>query len=183
MAASQALPRILTKRGHMRKHNRHQETEAVRGGTDLHKKNGPLATPDLPDFHFRSHRQRSAGARHLDRHVLHPLRQPDSYRSRKGDCGAGRRRCRAALRFRHERHHHFDPVPAEEWRPRGGPARHLRRRYQVLQPVAAQVRHRDHVRGHGRVRSACARDPAQYEAALPGIADQSHPARRRFAPR
>ncbi len=29
----------------MRKHNRHQETEAVRGGTDLHKKNGPLATP------------------------------------------------------------------------------------------------------------------------------------------
>ena len=29
----------------MKKHNRHQETEAVRGGTDLHKKNGPLATP------------------------------------------------------------------------------------------------------------------------------------------
>jgi cystathionine gamma-synthase len=29
----------------MKKHIRHQETEAVRGGTDLHKKNGPLATP------------------------------------------------------------------------------------------------------------------------------------------
>jgi cystathionine beta-lyase/cystathionine gamma-synthase len=29
----------------MKKHSRHQETEAVRGGTDLHKKNGPLATP------------------------------------------------------------------------------------------------------------------------------------------
>jgi cystathionine beta-lyase/cystathionine gamma-synthase len=29
----------------MKKHTRHQETEAVRGGTDLHKKNGPLATP------------------------------------------------------------------------------------------------------------------------------------------
>jgi cystathionine beta-lyase/cystathionine gamma-synthase len=29
----------------MKKHNRHPETEAVRGGTDLHKKNGPLATP------------------------------------------------------------------------------------------------------------------------------------------
>ena len=29
----------------MKKHQRHQETEAVRGGTDLRKKNGPLATP------------------------------------------------------------------------------------------------------------------------------------------
>jgi cystathionine beta-lyase/cystathionine gamma-synthase len=29
----------------MKKHNRHPETEAVRGGTELHKKNGPLATP------------------------------------------------------------------------------------------------------------------------------------------
>ena len=29
----------------MKKHWRHQETEAVRGGTDLDKKNGPLATP------------------------------------------------------------------------------------------------------------------------------------------
>jgi cystathionine gamma-synthase len=29
----------------MKKHRRHPETEAVRGGTDLHKKNGPLITP------------------------------------------------------------------------------------------------------------------------------------------
>jgi cystathionine beta-lyase/cystathionine gamma-synthase len=29
----------------MKKHQRHPETEAVRGGTDLHKRNGPLATP------------------------------------------------------------------------------------------------------------------------------------------
>jgi cystathionine beta-lyase/cystathionine gamma-synthase len=29
----------------MKKHQRHQETEAVRGGTDLDKKNGPLSTP------------------------------------------------------------------------------------------------------------------------------------------
>src|SRR3954466_1724632 len=29
----------------MEKHEFHQETEAVRGGTSLHKKNGPLATP------------------------------------------------------------------------------------------------------------------------------------------
>lgn len=29
----------------MKKHNRHPETEAVRGGTDLHKKNGPVTTP------------------------------------------------------------------------------------------------------------------------------------------
>jgi len=29
----------------MKKHSRHQETEAVRGGTSLDKKNGPLATP------------------------------------------------------------------------------------------------------------------------------------------
>jgi cystathionine beta-lyase/cystathionine gamma-synthase len=29
----------------MKKHSRHQETEAVRGGTELHKKNGPLSTP------------------------------------------------------------------------------------------------------------------------------------------
>jgi cystathionine gamma-synthase len=29
----------------MKKHSRHQETEAVRGGTHLEKKNGPLATP------------------------------------------------------------------------------------------------------------------------------------------
>ena len=29
----------------MKKHKHHPETEAVRGGTDLHRKNGPLATP------------------------------------------------------------------------------------------------------------------------------------------
>ncbi len=29
----------------MKKHKHHSETEAVRGGTDLHKKNGPLSTP------------------------------------------------------------------------------------------------------------------------------------------
>src|SRR2546430_16431315 len=29
----------------MKKHEFHRETEAVRGGTTLHKKNGPLATP------------------------------------------------------------------------------------------------------------------------------------------
>jgi cystathionine beta-lyase/cystathionine gamma-synthase len=29
----------------MKKHKHHTETEAVRGGTDLHKKNGPLTTP------------------------------------------------------------------------------------------------------------------------------------------
>jgi cystathionine beta-lyase/cystathionine gamma-synthase len=29
----------------MKKHSRHQETEAVRGGTELQKKNGPLSTP------------------------------------------------------------------------------------------------------------------------------------------
>src|SRR6195256_1911389 len=29
----------------MKKHEFHQETEVVRGGTSLHKKNGPLATP------------------------------------------------------------------------------------------------------------------------------------------
>src|SRR5437764_8677874 len=29
----------------MRRHKHHQETEAVRGSADLHKKNGPLATP------------------------------------------------------------------------------------------------------------------------------------------
>src|SRR5215471_19346680 len=29
----------------MKKHSRQQETEAVRGGTELHKKNAPLATP------------------------------------------------------------------------------------------------------------------------------------------
>src|SRR5205085_1256223 len=29
----------------MSKHKHHQETEAVRGGTDLSKKNGPLSTP------------------------------------------------------------------------------------------------------------------------------------------
>ena len=29
----------------MKKHNRHPETEAVRGGTELHKKNGPVTTP------------------------------------------------------------------------------------------------------------------------------------------
>src|SRR5215470_5564847 len=29
----------------MKKHSRQQETEAVRGGTELHKKNAPLSTP------------------------------------------------------------------------------------------------------------------------------------------
>src|SRR2546426_6151097 len=29
----------------MKSHKHHKETEAVRGGTDLHKKNGPLTTP------------------------------------------------------------------------------------------------------------------------------------------
>src|SRR5437588_10033281 len=34
-----------TEGARMKKHQRRQETEAVRGGTDLTKKNGPLATP------------------------------------------------------------------------------------------------------------------------------------------
>jgi len=29
----------------MKRHKHHQETEAVRGSADLHKKNGPLSTP------------------------------------------------------------------------------------------------------------------------------------------
>ena len=29
----------------MKKHKHHPETEAVRAGTDLHKKNGPVGTP------------------------------------------------------------------------------------------------------------------------------------------
>src|SRR6478736_8386607 len=29
----------------MKRHQHHQETEAVRGGMDLNKKNGPLSTP------------------------------------------------------------------------------------------------------------------------------------------
>src|SRR2546426_5434330 len=36
----------------MRKHGFHQETEAVRGGTSLHKKNGPLATPIYQSWTF-----------------------------------------------------------------------------------------------------------------------------------
>ena len=63
----------------MKKHKHHPETEAVRGGTDLNKKNGPLYHADLPDFHIRSHGQRCAGPRHPHRHVLHALRQSDAH--------------------------------------------------------------------------------------------------------
>src|SRR5260370_32720679 len=35
----------LYRRFGMKKHRLRQETEAVRGGTSLHKKNGPLSTP------------------------------------------------------------------------------------------------------------------------------------------
>jgi cystathionine beta-lyase/cystathionine gamma-synthase len=45
----------------MKKHLRHQETEAVRGGTHLDKKNGPLATPiyQTPTFEVTDMEQKA----------------------------------------------------------------------------------------------------------------------------
>jgi cystathionine gamma-synthase len=51
----------------MKKHSRHQETEAVRGGTDLDKKNGPLATPIYQTSTFEvTDMEQQARATHTD---------------------------------------------------------------------------------------------------------------------
>ncbi|PYV97058.1 MAG: hypothetical protein DMG86_18965, partial [Acidobacteria bacterium] len=42
---SKRLVCLLLRSNPMKPHKRRQETEAVRGGTDLGKKNGPLVTP------------------------------------------------------------------------------------------------------------------------------------------
>ncbi len=52
----------------MKKHEFHQETEAVRGGTSLHKKNGPLATPIYQTSTFEvTDSQEQLRATHTDR--------------------------------------------------------------------------------------------------------------------
>ncbi|MGC2193440.1 MAG: aminotransferase class I/II-fold pyridoxal phosphate-dependent enzyme [Terriglobales bacterium] len=51
----------------MKKHQRHAETEAVRGGTDLQKKNGPLVTPIYQTSTFEvTDMQQQARATHTD---------------------------------------------------------------------------------------------------------------------
>lgn len=51
----------------MKKHQRHPETEAVRGGTDLHKKNGPLITPIYQTSTFEvTDLEQQARATHTD---------------------------------------------------------------------------------------------------------------------
>jgi cystathionine beta-lyase/cystathionine gamma-synthase len=51
----------------MKKHQRHPETEAVRGGTDLHKKNGPLITPIYQTSTFEvTDMEQQARATHTD---------------------------------------------------------------------------------------------------------------------
>ena len=51
----------------MKKHQRHQETEAVHGGKDLHKKNGPLATPIYQTSTFEvTDMEQQARATHTD---------------------------------------------------------------------------------------------------------------------
>ena len=49
----------------MKKHKHHPETEAVRGGTDLNKKNGPLTTPIYQTSTFEVTDSDAAGPRHL----------------------------------------------------------------------------------------------------------------------
>ncbi len=132
----------------MKKHKHHPETEAVRGGTDLHKKNGPVATPIYQTATFEV-----ADSEQQVRAI-----PTDMFYTRYGNpthtvaekAIAELEGADAALLFASGmgRHHDVDALSAEERRPRGGPARHLRRRYEVLQPVAAQARNRNHVRGH-----------------------------------
>jgi cystathionine beta-lyase/cystathionine gamma-synthase len=51
----------------MKKHRHHSETEAVRGGADLHRKNGPLATPIYQTSTFEvSDSQQQVRATHTD---------------------------------------------------------------------------------------------------------------------
>ncbi len=51
----------------MKKHQRHPETEAVRGGTDPHKKNGPLITPIYQTSTFEvTDLEQQARATHTD---------------------------------------------------------------------------------------------------------------------
>ena len=68
----------------MKKHEFHQETEAVRGGTSLHKKNGPLATPIYQTSTFEvTDSQEQLRATHT-RPLLHALRESHAYGS--GEC-------------------------------------------------------------------------------------------------
>ncbi len=58
----------------MKPHKRGQETEAVRGGTDLGKKNGPLVTPIYQTSTFET------------RLTLWPRRPLPNWRAQKAPC-------------------------------------------------------------------------------------------------
>ena len=84
----------------MKKHKHHPETEAVRGGTGLEKKNGPLTTPIYQTSTFEvTDNKEQVRATHGQ--VLHALRKSHAHRSRTGDCGTGRRRRVPAFRLGH----------------------------------------------------------------------------------
>ena len=134
--------------GAMKKHKHHPETEAVRGGTDLEKKNGPVTTPIYQTATFEvTDSEQQVRATSTD---MFYTRYGNPTHTVAEKAIAELEGADAALLFASgmERHHYLDALPAEERRPRRRPARHLRRRYEVLQPVAAQVRHRNHFRGH-----------------------------------
>src|SRR5207245_11187888 len=53
----------------MKRHKHHQETEAVRGSADLHKKNGPLSTPIYQTSKFEAtDSEQQLRATHSDMH-------------------------------------------------------------------------------------------------------------------
>jgi hypothetical protein len=130
----------------MKRNTHHLDTKAVRGGVDLEKKNGPLATPIFQTSTFEV----------TDNEEQLRVTPTDHFYTRYGNptnTVAEKRIAElegvdAALTFyvRRGRHHHDNPGLAEGGRSHRGSARYLRRSDKILHAMAAQAEYRDHVR-------------------------------------
>ena len=128
-AAAQRLVHVAREgRQQVKKHKHRQETEVVRGGNSLEKKNGPLSTPIYQTSTFEvTDMQEQVRATHTDSfytrygNPTHTVAE-NAIAELEGTDGS------AALLVRHGRDHHFFSFAGQGWRPHRGAARHLWRR-------------------------------------------------------
>ncbi len=111
----------------MKKDQHRAETKAVRGGTDLQKKNGPLATPIYQTSTFEvEDNEEQLRVTPTDMFYTR-YGNPTVTGGGKGDRGTGRDGAGAGVCFGNVRDYYTDSGAAEEWGPRCGAAGHLRR--------------------------------------------------------
>ena len=157
----------------MKKDQHRAETKAVRGGTDLHKKNGPLATPIYQTSTFEvTDNDAQLAATHTDMfytrygNPTHTVVQAAIAELEGTDRALLFPSGMSAVTTSHA-------GAAQVGRPHRCATRYLWWGHEVSGAVAAQARDRDHVGRYHRLRTAPAGDSGEYEAAVPGVAHQS----------